>query len=260
MLYLAGANNPAGAKRSRSAGAREQARGSKKMPARRDFEALCERPCVRRKFTRGKRQVHVAAELEVSAQTASRWYRAWQAGGRSALAGAGRAGRLPRLFDEQIAEVEAALTQGPKANGYPTDMWTLTRVAEVIEKVAGVRYATTQTRASCETGWAGAGMHDHLNGQPVLLIWDGLPAHRSRAMKAGVTGQRHWLTVQPLPGYAYELNPIEQVWGNVKAREVANLCPDTIDEAHTCAQAGLQRVGTNYQLCFRFLDHAGLSL
>ncbi|PFG57327.1 transposase [Amycolatopsis sulphurea] len=96
-------------------------------------------------FKRGKRQVDVAAELEVSAQTASRWYRAWQDGGRDALVGAGRAGRLPRLSGKQIDEVEAVLTEGPKANGYPTDMWTLARVSEVIEKVTGVRYSTTQT-------------------------------------------------------------------------------------------------------------------
>ncbi|MFC5099576.1 helix-turn-helix domain-containing protein [Kibdelosporangium philippinense] len=34
---------------------------------------------------------------------------------------------------------------GPKANGFPTDMWTLARVAKVIEKVTGVRYSQTQT-------------------------------------------------------------------------------------------------------------------
>ena len=96
-------------------------------------------------FDRGKRQVDVVVELGVSAQTASRWHRAWLAGGRQALAGAGRAGRLPWLTDEQVAEVAAALTQGPKANGFPTDMWTLARVTEVIEKVTGVRYSQTQT-------------------------------------------------------------------------------------------------------------------
>ena len=38
------------------------------------------------------------------------------------------------------------------------------------------------------------------------------------------------------------------------------MCPDTIDEAHAAADNGLQRIGTSYQLCFNFLDHAGLSL
>lgn len=96
-------------------------------------------------FERGRRQVDVVVELEVSAQTASRWYRDWQAGGRDALAGAGRAGRLPRLSDEQLAEVETVLAEGPKASGYPTNLWTLARVAEVIERVTGVRYSPTQT-------------------------------------------------------------------------------------------------------------------
>lgn len=103
-------------------------------------------------------------------------------------------------------------------------------------------------------------LRDHLGGQNLTLIWDGLPAHRSRAMKEWLTGQRHWLRVEPLPGYAHDLNPMEMVWGNVKATELANLCPDTIDEAHHAAQAGLERIGSSYQLCFNFLDHTGLSL
>jgi transposase len=96
-------------------------------------------------FARGKRQVDVVSELGVSAQTASRWHRAWQDGGRGALAGAGRAGRSRRLSDAQLAEVEAALAKGPRANGFPTEMWTLARVAEVIERVTGVRHSQTQT-------------------------------------------------------------------------------------------------------------------
>ncbi len=52
---------------------------------------------------RGRRQVDVAVELEVSQQTASRWHRQWIEGGNEALEGAGRAGRRPRLDDAQIA-------------------------------------------------------------------------------------------------------------------------------------------------------------
>lgn len=96
-------------------------------------------------FDQGKRQVDVVAELGVSAQTASRWHQAWASGGQQALTGTGRAGRMRKLSDEQLAQVADALTQGPQANGFGTDMWTLTRVAEVIERVTGVRYSTTQT-------------------------------------------------------------------------------------------------------------------
>ncbi|MCP2167432.1 hypothetical protein LX83_004305 [Goodfellowiella coeruleoviolacea] len=51
-----------------------------------------------------------------------------------------------------------------------------------------------------------------------------------------------------------------QVWGSLKTVELANLCPGTIDEAHTAAQAGWGRIGCGRQLCFAFLDHAGLFL
>jgi hypothetical protein len=47
----------------------------------------------------------------------------------------------------------------------------------------------------------------------VFLIWDGLPWHRSRRMSDWITSQRHWLSVERLPGYAPELNPIEYAWG-----------------------------------------------
>lgn len=96
-------------------------------------------------FRRGKRQADVARALGVSAETVSEWYRRWSGGGRAALAGAGRAGRLPRLRDEQLAEVVAALKKDPRANGFPTELWTLARVAEVIEATTGVRYSQTQT-------------------------------------------------------------------------------------------------------------------
>jgi transposase len=72
--------------------------------------------------------------------------------------------------------------------------------------------------------------------------------------------QRHWLTVEALPGYAHDLNPVEQAWGNLKATELANLCPEHISEADTAAHTGPHRIGSSYDLCFNFLDHTGLRL
>jgi transposase len=105
-------------------------------------------------------------------------------------------------------------------------------------------------------------LHEHFAGAKVTLIWDGLSAHKSAAMKAWLTEpeQRRWLVTEMLPGYAHDLNPIEMVWGNVKQVDLANLCPDTIDEAQAAAEAGLNRVGADYELCMAFLDHTGLSL
>jgi transposase len=103
-------------------------------------------------------------------------------------------------------------------------------------------------------------LHDLLDGDKVTLVWDGLTSHRSRAMQAFVKGARRWLVVERLPPYGHDLNPVEQVWGNVKGRELANLCPDSIDEAARTADSGLLRISADAGLCFAFLRHCGLSL
>jgi hypothetical protein len=94
----------------------------------------------------------------------------------------------------------------------------------------------------------------------VLMIWDGLPSHRSRRMTDWISSQRHWLSVERLPGYAPDLNPIENVWGNLKSTELANLCSSTIGDVADMAEDGLDRIGTDAALCIAFLHHSGLRL
>lgn len=103
-------------------------------------------------------------------------------------------------------------------------------------------------------------LHGHLGGDKVTIIWDGLPSHRSKLMKAYVASQRRWLVVERLPAYAPDLNPVELLWGNLKGTELANFCPATLDEAATAADAGLRRIGEDAQLCWAFLHHTGLPL
>src|SRR5437016_13742714 len=50
-------------------------------------------------------------------------------------------------------------------------------------------------------------LHRELRGRKVVLVWDGLPAHKSRKMKEYLRQQRHWLREERLPGYAPDLNP-----------------------------------------------------
>ena len=102
-------------------------------------------------------------------------------------------------------------------------------------------------------------MREHLGGEKATLIWDGLAGHRSNRMKAWIASQRRWLVVERLP-YGHDLNPVEPVWGNLKSRELANLCPDTIGEAAIHADEGLERIGNDTELCHSFLRHCGLSL
>ena len=60
------------------------------------------------------------------------------------------------------------------------------------------------------------GLRRVLGGQKATLLWDGLPAHRSKVMGAWLRRQRSWLVVKPLPAYAPELNPVEPLWASLK--------------------------------------------
>lgn len=111
------------------------------MRARRDFQALARRrKQAARLFAEGERLATVARRLQVSRQSVSRWYRQWKTGGTAALRSAGRAGRAPHVNAADLRQVERTLREGARANGFNTDLWTLPRVAQVIERVTGVRY------------------------------------------------------------------------------------------------------------------------
>lgn len=99
----------------------------------------------------------------------------------------------------------------------------------------------------------------HLRGRKAILVWDGLPSHKSRAMNEYLVNQRGWLTVERLPGYAPDLNPIETMWGNIKGKELANRCAQDLDELDTAVRGGMTRVKQSRTLPFSFLKHAGLS-
>ena len=46
----------------------------------------------------------------------------------------------PRLSDAQLSELEALLLKGAKAHGWRTELWTATRVADLIERHFGTRF------------------------------------------------------------------------------------------------------------------------
>lgn len=114
---------------------------ARRVRPRRDFAALQERRMrAADLFEQGVIPAEVARQVGVSHQIVSDWRAAWRRNGRDGLRGAGRAGRLPKLSRDELDEVERELLKGAEANGYPNDVWTLQRAAEVIERVTGVSY------------------------------------------------------------------------------------------------------------------------
>jgi transposase len=97
----------------------------------------------------------------------------------------------------------------------------------------------------------------HLRGK-LLVIWDGLPAHRSRVVKDFLRQQRKRLEVEFLPAYAPELNPVEYLWGYWKEHELPNFCPKNFGELSYHARRALRRMRRRPTLVAAFWKQAEL--
>jgi transposase len=108
---------------------------------KRDFEALEQRRLRAFALLRqGVHQAEIARQLGVHRQSVSRWAKQIEQSGRAGLKKTGRAGRKPRLSEADLKGIERALKCGPQALGYDTNLWTLRRVADLIEQNCGVRF------------------------------------------------------------------------------------------------------------------------
>jgi hypothetical protein len=97
--------------------------------------------------------------------------------------------------------------------------------------------------------------HQQLGG-PLVLVWDNLSTHVSKAMRE-LTAARDWLTVFQLPPYASELDPVESVWSHLK-RSLANLAKRDIVQLTTLAKTRLRHMQYQPGLVEGFL--AGIRL
>jgi transposase len=108
---------------------------------KRDFNALEKRRFAAVKLLDdGVHQSEVARRLGVHRQSVSRWAIAARQQGRDSLRKAGRAGRLPRLSLAQKEALKTALVEGPQAYGYASSLWTIGRVAALIQEQTGLKY------------------------------------------------------------------------------------------------------------------------
>jgi transposase len=125
------------------------------MGAKRDLKTL-ERRRLRaaRLLRRGYTEAEVARLCAVSRQSVNRWARQLASGGKSGLR-ARRLGRPPILDAAKRATLVRLLKKGALAEGYATELWTLSRVAEAIARHFGVRYTATHVwRLLGSLGWS----------------------------------------------------------------------------------------------------------
>jgi transposase len=292
-------------------------------------------------FEKGRTRAEVADLLGVTWRSAHTWFQQWMKDGTKGLEATTKPGPVGKFSDEQVEMLRAELTKGALAEGYPNELWTLSRVKRLIkdrlelkasvsevwrllrrmgwssqkpqrrarerdeEKIANwktQRWPELQAKAlkeqrtiifidecgfsqksTAKKTWAPAGetpnlqmtfnwdklsviggisikslwfaIHEEsIKSEQVieflaqlqrqvkgklLIIWDGLPAHRSKKVANYLSEQKGKIWVERLPAYAPELNPIEYLWGNVKGNDLANYAPKDLWELSEAARRAL---------------------
>jgi transposase len=99
---------------------------------------------IRRRAVRavldGQSQAAVAKTLGVHPVTVAKWMARHRADGEAGLAAKPTPGRPRFITPEQDAQVRTWLAQKPTTLGFPTDLWTARRVAELIRREFGVAF------------------------------------------------------------------------------------------------------------------------
>lgn len=97
----------------------------------------------------------------------------------------------------------------------------------------------------------------HLAGK-LLIIWDGAPIHRDKAVKAFLAaGAARQICLEPLPGYAPDLNPDEGVWNHLKFVELRNVSCHDQDELKHELRLAIARLRQKPELIRSFLKQYG---
>lgn len=92
-------------------------------------------------------------------------------------------------------------------------------------------------------------------GRPLIVVLDRWSVHRSAARQlAGYD----WLSVEWLPAYAPELNPVEALWNHTKYTDLANFIPDDTEHLRKSIHASLAEQNHDPYLKYSFFRSAQL--
>jgi transposase len=94
--------------------------------------------------------------------------------------------------------------------------------------------------------------------QPLLVIWDGLAAHRSSLVRDSLEALNGAVQIEQLPAYAPELNPTEYIWGHLKHHELANRCAADFHDLKSGARNRLRSMQRRPTLIRAFWQQAEL--
>lgn len=91
-------------------------------------------------LAQGMKPADVARAVGCGRSSVTRWKEVIRKHGVEGLKAKPASGRPPLLSASQKKKLVKILLRGPRKSGYTTDLWTCSRVAEVIERRLGVKY------------------------------------------------------------------------------------------------------------------------
>ena len=94
----------------------------------------------------------------------------------------------------------------------------------------------------------------------LLVIWDGLAVHRSRAVQRYVERTQGDIVLARLPAYAPELNPVEYLWNHLKYGILSNFMPDDVLHLNSVLKQRLRRVRASLPRLRSFFKQSGLPI
>ena len=92
----------------------------------------------------------------------------------------------------------------------------------------------------------------------LLIISDGLQAHRSKLVRAHVEAQRGRIVLERLLAYVPEMTPVECIWGYLKHHAMPNYCATNLPDLAQRARRNLRSMQRRVTLVTAFWKHAEL--
>lgn len=87
-------------------------------------------------FAKGKTAYFIEKKFGISSSTAREWRTRWKEGTLKAQ----REGRSSKLSEKQKKNISELIQKGPQSAGYETELWTISRLTELVRKQCAVSY------------------------------------------------------------------------------------------------------------------------
>lgn len=96
--------------------------------------------------------------------------------------------------------------------------------------------------------------------QRVVLVWDGGSMHKGEFIRRLAVAHASQLSLEPLPPYAPQLNPVESGWSWLKYGRLCNFAPSNTQHLHTEVLREMKQARNNQKLLRGFWEASELPL